>query len=174
MHILFSKCICICTNGILGHGQAGVAVESGASPQIHGNWIHSGRTSGVVYFEGGMGTLASNTVRAVAGMRRGPPLHFTSPSPHPSSSPLTLTPTPHTPTPEEPGLWVAYLGYSSLCRCGATRRRGCRSQRAPSPSSPPTGSCGRAAARPCRSHSARCRSARERSGSSAGSSGNEI
>ena len=90
MHILFSKCICICTNGILGHGQAGVAVESGASPQIHGNWIHSGRTSGVVYFEGGMGTLASNTVRAVAGMLRGLPLHFTS-----LPSPLLFTPHPH-------------------------------------------------------------------------------
>ena len=48
------------------HGQAGVAVESGASPHIHGNWIHSGRSSGVVYFEGGMGTLAGNTVRLLA------------------------------------------------------------------------------------------------------------
>ena len=51
------------THDILGNGQAGVAVESGASPHIQGNWIHSGRTSGVVYFEGGMGTLAGNTVR---------------------------------------------------------------------------------------------------------------
>ena len=95
--------MCICTNGMLGNGQAGVAVESGASPHIHGNWIHSGRTSGVVYFEGGMGTLASNTVRAVAGMRRGLPLPFTSflPSLHPSSSPLLFTPHP-SPSPLTP------------------------------------------------------------------------
>ena len=49
-------------NDIFSNSQAGVAVESGASPHIHGNWIHSGRASGVVYFEGGMGALASNTV----------------------------------------------------------------------------------------------------------------
>jgi len=49
-------------NDIFGNTQAGVAVESGASPHIHGNWIHSGRASGVVYFEGGMGSLESNTV----------------------------------------------------------------------------------------------------------------
>ena len=49
-------------NDIFSNSQAGVAVESGASPHIHGNWIHSGRASGVVYFEGGMGPLASNTV----------------------------------------------------------------------------------------------------------------
>ena len=109
----------MCTNGILGNDQAGVAVESGASPHIHGNWIHSGRTSGVVYFEGGMGTLASNTVRAVAGMRRGLPLPFTSPSPHPSSSPLTPHPHPYPPhthargartTGSLPSLLIHYAG----------------------------------------------------------------
>ena len=63
-------------------------MESGASPHIQGNWIHSGRTSGVVYFEGGMGTLAGNTVRVVAGKRRGCPV-LSPPSPLALTSPFS-------------------------------------------------------------------------------------
>ena len=47
-------------NEIFANEHSGVAVESSAAPTIHNNRIHSGRQSGVIFFEGSLGTMSGN------------------------------------------------------------------------------------------------------------------